>query len=62
MSSAFFDPEALIDAMTPLLGLTLMPESRAQTALHLRIAAQQAEKLFSVPLDDADEPAPVFTA
>ena len=62
MSSASFDPEALIDAMTPLLGLTPMPESRAQTALHLRIAAQQAEKLFSVPLDDADEPAPVFTA
>jgi hypothetical protein len=62
MSSASFDPEALIDAMAPLLGLTLTPESRAQTALHLRIAAQQAEKLFTVSLDDAEEPAPVFTA
>jgi hypothetical protein len=62
MSSASFDPEALIDAMTPLLGLTLTPESRAQTALHLRIAAQQAEKLFSIAVDDAEDPAPVFTA
>jgi hypothetical protein len=62
MSSASFDPEALIDAMTPLLGLVLTPESRVQTALHLRIAAQQAEKLFALSLDDAEEPAPVFTA
>ena len=62
MSSASFDPEALIDAMNPLLGLDLTPESRAQTALHLRIAAQQAEKLLSIALDDSDEPAPVFKA
>jgi Protein of unknown function (DUF4089) len=62
MNFASVDPEALIDAMSPLLGLTLTPESRAQTALHLRIAAQQAEKLFSIGLDDAEEPAPVFTA
>ena len=31
-----FDPAALADAMAPLLGLTLTPESRAQTILHLR--------------------------
>jgi hypothetical protein len=57
-----FDPEAVVDAMAPLLGLTLTPESRAQTIVHLRIAAEQAEKLLSVPLDDHEEPAPVFTA
>ncbi|HTZ67287.1 MAG TPA: DUF4089 domain-containing protein [Roseiarcus sp.] len=62
MNSASFDLEALIDAMAPLLGLTLTPESRTQTIVHLRIAAQQAEKLFAVELDDAEEPAPVFTA
>lgn len=62
MNFASFDPEALIDATVPLLGLTLTPESRAQTAVHLKIAAQQAEKLFSIALDDAEEPAPVFTA
>ena len=56
-----FDPEALADAMAPLLGLTQTPESRAQTIVHLRIAAEQAKKLFSIPLDDEEEPAPVFT-
>jgi hypothetical protein len=61
MTSETFDPAALADAMAPLLGLTLTPESRAQTILHLRIAAQQAEKLLSVPLDDQEQPAPVFT-
>lgn len=57
---AGFDPEALVDAMAPLLGLTLTPESRAATVLHLRIAAQQAELLLSAPFEDDEEPAPVF--
>jgi Protein of unknown function (DUF4089) len=57
-----FDPEAVVDAMAPMLGLTLTPESRAQTIVHLRLAAEQAERLLSVPLDDQQEPAPVFTA
>jgi hypothetical protein len=56
-----FDPEARVDAMAPLLGLTLTVESRAQTILHLRIAAQQAEKLLSISLDDQEQPAPVCT-
>ena len=47
--------------MAPLLGLIQTPESRAQTIVHLRIAAGHAEKLLSVPLDDQEEPAPVFT-
>jgi hypothetical protein len=55
-----FDPEALVDAMAPLLGLALTPESRAQTIVHLRIAAEQAELLLSAALDDGEEPAPVF--
>ncbi len=61
MTAKTFDPEAVVDAMAPLLGLTLTPESRAQTIVHLRIAAEQAERLLSVPLDDRQEPAPVFT-
>ena len=36
MTDTAFDPEAVVDAMAPLLGLRLTPESRAQTALHLR--------------------------
>ena len=62
MTANSFDPEAVVDAIAPLLGLTLTPESRAQTLVHLRIAAEQAEKLLSMPLDDQQEPAPVFTA
>ena len=46
--------------MAPLLGLTLTPESRAQTVVHLRIAAEQAALLLSAPIDDEEEPAPVF--
>ena len=61
MTPVSFDPEALADAMAPLLGLLLTPESRAQTIVHLRIAAEQAEKLLSVSLGDEEEPAPVFT-
>ena len=60
MTPARFDPEALIEAMSSLLGLTLTAESRAQTIVHLRIAAQQAELLLSLPIDDCEEPAPVF--
>ena len=61
MTTDSFDPEAWADAMASLLGLTQTPESRAQTIVHLRIAAEQAEKLFSVSLGDQEEPAPVFT-
>ena len=60
MTAASFDPEALIEAMSPLLGLTLTPESRAQTVVHLRIAAEQAELILSAPIGDDEEPAPVF--
>ena len=60
MNSAAFDPEALIDAMAPLLALAMTQELRTETILHLRIAAQQAELLLSTALDDYVEPAPVF--
>jgi hypothetical protein len=57
-----FDPEAAVDSMASLVGLTLQPESRTQTIVHLRIASEHAQKLLSVRLDDQEEPAPVFTA
>ena len=56
-----FDPEALVNVTVPLLGLTVTAESRAQTVVHLRIAADHAHKLLSGTLDDEEEPAPVFT-
>jgi len=61
MSADPFDPEALVNAMVPLLGLSMTAASRTQTLVHLRIAAEQAEKLLSVSLDDQEELAPVFT-
>jgi hypothetical protein len=60
MTPAPFDPDALLDAMAPLLGLTLTPESRAEAILHLRVAAEQAELLLSARLEDDEEPALVF--
>jgi Protein of unknown function (DUF4089) len=60
MTPAPFDPDALIEAMAPLLRLTLTAESRAQIVVHLRIAAEQAALLLSAPIDDNEEPAPVF--
>jgi hypothetical protein len=51
----------VIDAMLPLLGLTVTGESRAATIMHLRIAAEFALQLLSLSLDDQEEPAPVFT-
>ena len=60
MTAAPFDPDALIEAMVPLLRITLTAESRAQTVVHLRIAAEQAALLLSAPIEDDEEPAPVF--
>jgi hypothetical protein len=57
-----FDPEAVLDAMLPLLGLEATEQSRAATIVHLRIAAEHASKLLSAKLNDQEEPAPVFTA
>ena len=56
-----FDPEALVDAMAPLLRIAMTAESRAETVIHLRIAAEQAALLFSAEIGDEAEPAPVFT-
>ena len=60
MDPVAFDPGALVDAIAPLLGLELTPESRAQTIVHLRIAAEQAGLLLAGAFEDDDEPAPVY--
>ncbi len=60
MTERPFDPEALVEAMAPLLKIELAPESRVATVLHLRIAAEQAALLMSAAIGDDDEPAPVF--
>jgi hypothetical protein len=57
-----FDPDAVIDAMAPLLDLTIGQDFRAGVATSLRICADFAAVVASVPLDDHEEPAPVFVA
>ena len=60
MSDEIFKAEALIDALAVPLGLALTPESRAQVVVHLDIAWGHAQKLFGAPIDDHEDPAPVF--
>ncbi len=57
---AGFDPEAVIDAMAPLLGLDVRAEDRAGVASNLAIAAAMAALVLEPPLGDHAEPAPVF--
>ncbi len=57
-----FDPDAVIDAIAPLLDLTVDDASRPQVKTHLEIAARMAALLFERKLDDREEPGPVFTA
>ncbi len=59
--SAAFDPEALIDAIGPVLGLDIAAEYRTGVAANFRIAAAMAALVLSEPLGDHAEPAPVFT-
>lgn len=57
---AAFDPEAVMDAMAPMLGLKIEPAARAAVARNLEVTARFAALVLEVPLDDEAEPAPVF--
>jgi hypothetical protein len=57
-----FDPDAVIDALAPLLDLIVDDASRPQVKAHLEIAERLAALLFEHRLDDHEEPGPVFTA
>ena len=57
-----FDPEAVIDAMAPLLGLPIDPTYRQGIATNLMVTARFAAIVLSAPLDDEAEQAPVFVA
>jgi hypothetical protein len=56
-----FDPDALIEAIAPLLGLPIEPDFQPGIVANLRTIARHAE-LLDLPLDDRAEPAPVFGA
>ena len=59
MSAAPFDPEAVIDAMAPLLGLRIEPDWRAGVAANLTVAAHMAD-LVLAGVADHDDPAALF--
>jgi hypothetical protein len=55
-----FDPDALIDAIAPMLGLEIAPENRPDVVANLLVTAGLAKLVLDVPLDDHVEPAAVF--
>jgi hypothetical protein len=55
-----FDPDAIMDAMAPLLGLTVAPDYRPGIAANLAVTAALAALVMDFPLDDHAEPAAVF--
>ena len=54
------DPEAIIDAMAPLLGLTVTPEYKPGIVTNLSVTAGLAKLVLEFALDDHVEPAAVF--
>lgn len=60
MTEPTFDPEAVIDAMAPLLALDVRPEYREGVATNLRITARFAALMLDAELGDHAEPAALF--
>jgi len=54
--------KAIIDAMAPLLGLSIEPAWRGEVAANLKVVASAARLVLEFPLEDELEPAPVFRA
>ena len=55
-----FDPEAIVDATAPLLGLAIEPAFRPGIAQNLKVTATMADLVLAAPMDEREEPAPVF--
>ena len=56
------DFDQWIDAMAPVLGLTVAPERRAGVKANLKTAAKMAALLDKTKVKDETDPAPVFRA
>jgi hypothetical protein len=56
------DFDQWIDAMSPVLGLSVTPEQRPGVKANLKTAAKMAALLDKAKLADDIEPAPVFRA
>jgi hypothetical protein len=53
--------DALIDGVTPLVGLTIDEASRPVVVMHLRTAVRLGRLVLDFPLVDELEHAPVYT-
>ncbi len=53
---------AIVDAMTPALGIDVQPDWRAPIAANVISTANAARLILDFPLTDDVEPAPVFRA
>ena len=56
------DAERLIDALAPVMGLTILPEQRPAVAFNLQVAIRLARLCEGEGLADHLEAAPVFEA
>jgi hypothetical protein len=54
------DPEAIIDALAPLLGIDVTPEFRPGVIANLETTIRLARVVLAAPLDEREEPAAVF--
>ncbi len=57
-----FDPEAVIDALGPLLGLSIAPDYRPGIVTNLQATVRFAALVLAAEIEDETEAAPVFTA
>jgi hypothetical protein len=55
-----FDPDTLIAALAPFLGLAVEPEYRDGVKAHLRAAKTIAADVLAFEMPDDAEPAPVY--
>jgi hypothetical protein len=54
------DPETLLDAMGPLLGIPVDPAFRPGVVANLTLIATMAALVDGMPLDEREEPAAVY--
>jgi hypothetical protein len=54
------DLDAWIDAMMPVLGITLDPAFRPGVIQNLQVVLRLSAIVLEFPLDEREEPAPVF--
>jgi hypothetical protein len=55
-----FDPDALLDAMAPLVGIPVEPAFRPGVVANLTLIATMAALVDGMPLDEREEPAAVY--